>query len=72
MTLTDRLIFDDRKASPANDPLCIATPNAAVKIKLGPVGSNSMHLCAERSKKESRVEAGLTPWIFNQLGERPR
>jgi hypothetical protein len=29
-----------------------------------------MHVRAEHSKRHGRVEAGLTPWISNQLSRR--
>jgi hypothetical protein len=34
--------------------------------KLGLFGSNSMHGYAERSNRQSRVEAGLALWISDQ------
>jgi hypothetical protein len=68
MAMTDRLIFDDSKTSL---PLRAATSSkAAAEIKLGPVGSNSMNVRAERSKRHSRVEAGQARWIFDQLSGR--
>lgn len=69
MAMTDRLVFDDSKASLLTIQYALPRhQKAAAKIKSGPVGSNSMDVCAERSRRQGRVEADLAPSISDQLG----
>jgi hypothetical protein len=61
MALTDRLIFDDGKASLLT--IHYALPRhqrSPPKSNYALFGSNSMHGCAERSERQSRVEAAPT------------